>query len=457
MSGGAALSPGDRRHRAVRRVLLADGTARAGRVRARGSRACRCCSSSRGCRRWSCSTDVQVVQLVHPARGAVLPAHGEPDERRRHHRPTCHAVARHGRAPSREASRRSTSLLSIFFAGISGSSTADAASQGKIFIEAQVKEGYDLSFSIAITAVSAVLAVIIPPSILMIVWGGVLTVSIGALFLAGIDPRATARPRADGDRPRLREDAQLPDVPALDASGSAGGDARRDPGADDAVHHHRRQDLSAGSRRRSRRRSPCSMQARCPSSSTGRWTRSTCTRRCSTPASSSAVALFCVGTASASRLAARLLPDPEGAARSVSRGDMGIIGVGFFIAFVLPRRRLLPRRDSRHHHRRHHRCEPLARSVHMDPVHFAIIGIVSLAFGLVTPPYGMCLMISCAIAKVRLQLRDQGHDDHADADAVVLSRSIAGRDSCSCRTSSAGVPEVGARSRGAASLTPLKV
>src|SRR3954463_6929270 len=79
-------------------------------------------------------------------------------------------------------------LLSVFFAGISGSSTADAASQGKIFIEAQVKEGYDLSFSIAITAVSAVLAVIIPPSILMVVWGGVLQVSIGALYLAGVIP-----------------------------------------------------------------------------------------------------------------------------------------------------------------------------------------------------------------------------------------------------------------------------
>src|SRR5512145_380353 len=79
-------------------------------------------------------------------------------------------------------------VLSIFFAGVSGSSTADAASQSKIFIEAQTKEGYDLSFSVAITAVSAVLAVIIPPSILMIVWGGVLTVSIGALMLAGIIP-----------------------------------------------------------------------------------------------------------------------------------------------------------------------------------------------------------------------------------------------------------------------------
>src|SRR5215467_11041627 len=79
-------------------------------------------------------------------------------------------------------------VLSVFFAGISGSSTADAASQSKIFIDAQTKEGYDLSFSVAITAVSAVLAVIIPPSILMIVWGGILTVSIGALFLAGIIP-----------------------------------------------------------------------------------------------------------------------------------------------------------------------------------------------------------------------------------------------------------------------------
>ena len=44
-------------------------------------------------------------------------------------------------------------VLSVFFAGISGSSTADAASQSKIFIDAQTKEGYDLSFSIAITAV----------------------------------------------------------------------------------------------------------------------------------------------------------------------------------------------------------------------------------------------------------------------------------------------------------------
>ncbi|MFL5153056.1 MAG: TRAP transporter large permease subunit, partial [Microvirga sp.] len=47
--------------------------------------------------------------------------------------------------------------------------------------------------------------------------------------------------------------------------------------------------------------------------------------------------------------------------------------------------------------------EPLSRSVDMHPVHFAIIAIVSLAFGLVTPPYGLCLMVACAVAKVRLR------------------------------------------------------
>ncbi len=45
---------------------------------------------------------------------------------------------------------------------------------------------------------------------------------------------------------------------------------------------------------------------------------------------------------------------------------------------------------------------PLAEHVHMHPVHFAIIGVVSLAFGLITPPYGLCLLISCAIGKIQV-------------------------------------------------------
>jgi TRAP-type C4-dicarboxylate transport system permease large subunit len=46
---------------------------------------------------------------------------------------------------------------------------------------------------------------------------------------------------------------------------------------------------------------------------------------------------------------------------------------------------------------------PLAEHVHMHPVHFAIIGVVSLAFGLVTPPYGLCLLIACAIGEIEVK------------------------------------------------------
>ena len=48
---------------------------------------------------------------------------------------------------------------------------------------------------------------------------------------------------------------------------------------------------------------------------------------------------------------------------------------------------------------------PVAEDVGMHPIHFAIIGVISLAFGLVTPPYGLCLLIACAIGEIRLVAR----------------------------------------------------
>jgi tripartite ATP-independent transporter DctM subunit len=79
-------------------------------------------------------------------------------------------------------------MVSMMFAGISGSSTADAAGCGKILIPAMEREGFDMRFAVAITACSSVMGVIIPPSILMVVWGGVMQISVGALFLAGAIP-----------------------------------------------------------------------------------------------------------------------------------------------------------------------------------------------------------------------------------------------------------------------------
>ena len=291
-------------------------------------------------------------------------------------------------------------VLSIFFAGISGSSTADAASQSKIFIEAQTKEGYDLSFSVAITAVSAVMAVIIPPSILMIVWGGVLTVSIGALMLAGIIPGlliglaqmatvhvyAKRRNYPRYERASFAEmvKAAAVSIPALMTpfiivGGKIFGWFTATESACIAV-------LYAGALSMLVYREMDLKGANHALLDTGRL---------------AAVALFCVGTASAFGWLLAYYQIPRAILEGVSAWNMGPTTTGFFIAFcflvvgcfldAIPAIIIVGTI-----------LEPLAKAAGMDPVHFAIVGIVSLAFGLVTPPYGLCLMVACAIAKIRM-------------------------------------------------------
>jgi tripartite ATP-independent transporter DctM subunit len=291
-------------------------------------------------------------------------------------------------------------VLSIFFAGISGSSTADAASQSKIFIEAQVKEGYDVSFSVAITAVSAVMAVIIPPSILMIVWGGVLQVSIGALMLAGIIPGlliglaqmatvhayAVRRNYPKYERASFGEMMRSASVsipalmtPFIIVGGKIFGWFTATESACIAV-------LYAGALSMLVYREMGLKGANEALLDTGRL---------------AAVALFCVGTASAFGWLLAYYQIPKAILEGVSAWNMGPTTTGFFIAFcflvvgcfldAIPAIIIVGTI-----------LEPLAKAAGMDPVHFAIVGIVSLAFGLVTPPYGLCLMISCAVAKIRM-------------------------------------------------------
>lgn len=78
--------------------------------------------------------------------------------------------------------------VSIMFAGVSGSSTADSAGVGAILIPAMKREGYPTPFAVAVTAASSVIGIIIPPSINMIVWGALTNTSIGGMFIAGIVP-----------------------------------------------------------------------------------------------------------------------------------------------------------------------------------------------------------------------------------------------------------------------------
>ena len=77
---------------------------------------------------------------------------------------------------------------SMLFAGISGSAAADTVAVGGVMIPAMKREGYRPAFASAVTAASSTIGPLIPPSVLLILYGGITGVSISALFLAGIVP-----------------------------------------------------------------------------------------------------------------------------------------------------------------------------------------------------------------------------------------------------------------------------
>jgi len=79
-------------------------------------------------------------------------------------------------------------IAGMILAGISGSGTADAAALGSVMIPAMKEEKYDTAFAVALSACAGAIGPIIPPSILLIIYGAMGNVSIGKLFLAGAIP-----------------------------------------------------------------------------------------------------------------------------------------------------------------------------------------------------------------------------------------------------------------------------
>ncbi len=79
-------------------------------------------------------------------------------------------------------------ITSIIFGGMSGAAVADTAALGRIFIPAMTREGYGKAFSTAVTVSSSIIAPIIPPSIIMVIYGALMGVSIAGMFAAGIVP-----------------------------------------------------------------------------------------------------------------------------------------------------------------------------------------------------------------------------------------------------------------------------
>ena len=79
-------------------------------------------------------------------------------------------------------------VASVVFSGMSGSAVADAGGLGQIEVDEMIKEGFDPDFAAAVTAESATIGPIIPPSIPMVVYGMMTEVPVGKLFVGGLVP-----------------------------------------------------------------------------------------------------------------------------------------------------------------------------------------------------------------------------------------------------------------------------
>ncbi|MCC5956994.1 MAG: TRAP transporter large permease subunit, partial [Natronohydrobacter sp.] len=79
-------------------------------------------------------------------------------------------------------------LTSLFFSEISGTATSDAAAIGSVMIPQMKRRGYSAAFAAAVTSTSATMAIIVPPSLNLILYAYVANASIAELFAAGILP-----------------------------------------------------------------------------------------------------------------------------------------------------------------------------------------------------------------------------------------------------------------------------
>ncbi|TXT46771.1 MAG: dctM10 [Spirochaetes bacterium] len=298
-------------------------------------------------------------------------------------------------------------FVSMLFAGVSGSSTADAAGIGKILIPAMLKQGYERNFTIAITATSAVMGVIIPPSILMLIWGGTMSISVGSLFLAGIIPgiliglsqMATVYVYAKKYKYPIYERAGFKQFvkafleaapglisPLVILVGITFGIFTPTEASAIAVLY----SLLVGFINK-----------------TLTWKKFL--HILSDTARLVGVSLFCVGTASAFSWLLAYHQVPQALVAMINGWNLGPTGIVFVIAIVflivglfidaIPAIIIMGSI-----------LYPIAQAAGIHPIHFSLIGVVSLAFGLVTPPYGMCLLIASRIGEqsVHKVLKDVG-------------------------------------------------
>jgi len=79
-------------------------------------------------------------------------------------------------------------VASMIFAGITGTAASDSSSIGSILVPAMIKRGYEKDFTVAVTATSSTIGIMIPPSVPLVLYGVASSVSIGKLFMGGVIP-----------------------------------------------------------------------------------------------------------------------------------------------------------------------------------------------------------------------------------------------------------------------------
>ena len=296
-----------------------------------------------------------------------------------------------------------TVIVSMIFAGTTGSSAAESAAIGSVFIPNLIKRGYGRAFSVALVACSSVIGIIIPPSIFMIIYGSFGNVSVTALFVGGIVPGLVigaglmvvsyywakkydypreAEKMASGPEiyDALKKGIWPIGVPFLLIGGMVAGIFTPTEASLVTVIYTLILVLF--------------LYKTVKLVDLPHMLRQT--------AMGSAIPLFCLATAGAYGylLAYYQVPDVVGAAVIGLTQNPAIIMLFIIIAYLVVGTFmdgvptiiiLLPI------------TQTLGELAHLNPLHLGLVVCTTTALGLLTPPYGLCTLISCAIGKCKLE------------------------------------------------------
>ncbi|WP_374445112.1 TRAP transporter large permease [Stella sp.] len=291
-------------------------------------------------------------------------------------------------------------LSSVIFAGISGSAVADASALGRVFIPEMEREGYPRDFSAALIAAAAVIGPIIPPSIPMIIYALIVGESVAALFLSGVVPGLLlglslallvyfrTRQVAPAPRPRatraelwaaLRQGIVPLMMPVIILATILGGIVTPTEAAAVAVLY---------------------------ALVVGMFVLRTVTvtalvRVLAASMLLSAVILFIIAAANLlnwvlttdqlpQRFAAFIVGEANDPVLFLILVTLLLLIVGCLIEGMAAMIVLVPI------------LAPIAAQLGIDPVHFAMVVVLNLMIGLITPPMGLCLFVVDGIAKVGL-------------------------------------------------------